>query len=110
VARECDGPDRGAMNTVCPLQCRVRYGAANGDPLSDQASAPGQVEWAGLLVNLDLAFSTAQRDKVYVQHLMRKRGAQLWRWLQDGAPVCVCDIAAKDGYLDADAAESISSR
>ncbi len=53
----------------------------------------------GLLTNLDLAFSRDQRDKVYVQHLMQQRGAQLWQWLQDGAQVYVCGTAdpmAKD--------------
>ena len=44
-----------------------------------------QMRADGFLTELDLAFSRDQRDKVYVQHLMRKRGAQLWRWLQDGA-------------------------
>jgi NADPH-dependent sulfite reductase flavoprotein alpha-component len=73
----------------------------------------------GLLTELDLAFSRDQRDKVYVQHLMRKRGAQLWRWLQDGAQLYVCgtadpmakdvdralcEIAAEHGSLDPDAA------
>lgn len=53
----------------------------------------------GLLTELDLAFSRDQRDKVYVQHLMRKRGDQLWRWLRDGAHLYVCGTAdpmAKD--------------
>jgi sulfite reductase (NADPH) flavoprotein alpha-component len=75
----------------------------------------------GFLTELDLAFSRDQRDKVYVQHLMRKRGAQLWRWLRDGAQVYVCgtadpmakdvdralcEIAAEHGNLDPDAAKA----
>jgi NADPH-dependent sulfite reductase flavoprotein alpha-component len=75
----------------------------------------------GLLTELDLAFSRDQRDKVYVQHLMRRRGAQLWRWLQDGAQlyVCgnadpmakdvdraICEIVAEHGKLDPDAAKA----
>ncbi|WP_372509737.1 molybdopterin dinucleotide binding domain-containing protein [Mycobacterium alsense] len=78
-----------------------------------------QMHADGLLTELDLAFSRDQRDKVYVQHLMRRRGAQLWRWLQDGAQLYVCgtadptakdidralcDIAAEHGSLDPDAA------
>jgi sulfite reductase (NADPH) flavoprotein alpha-component len=74
----------------------------------------------GLLTELDLAFSRDQREKVYVQHLMRKRGAELSRWLQDGAQlyVCgnadpmakdvdraICEIAAEHGKLDSDAAK-----
>ncbi|OBK48633.1 reductase [Mycobacterium kubicae] len=75
----------------------------------------------GFLTELDLAFSRDQRDKVYVQHLMRKRGAQLWQWLQDGAYLYVCgtadpmakdveqalcQIAAEHGRLDAEEARA----
>jgi sulfite reductase (NADPH) flavoprotein alpha-component len=78
-----------------------------------------QMRADGLLTELDLAFSRDQRDKVYVQHLMRKRGAELWRWLQDGAQLYVCgnadpmakdvdgalcEIAAEHGRLDPEAA------
>ncbi|BBZ70831.1 bifunctional reductase [Mycobacterium paraseoulense] len=74
----------------------------------------------GFLTELDLAFSRDQSEKVYVQHLMRQRGAQLWRWLQDGAQLYVCgtadpmakdvdralcEIAAEHGSLDPDAAK-----
>lgn len=83
MARECDGADR-LMKTVCPLQCRRRQGADNG-----------QVTWAGLPVNLDFTFSREQRDKVYVQHVMRQQGSQLWRWLDGGALPCVCEAAAE---------------
>jgi hypothetical protein len=109
VARECDVPATDAVKTVCPLQCRLRYGAASHNP-GDQASARDHVDWAGLPINLDLAFSQAQRDKVYAQHLMRKRQAQLRRWLDDRALLCVCEIFAEDPNLDADPVESISSR
>ena len=102
MARECDGPDR-AMKAVCPLQCWRRNGVANGDRA--WASAPGQIEWAGLPANLDFAFSREQRDKVYVQHVMREQRRQLWPWLHDGAKLCVCEIAAEDGTLSSDAAK-----
>ncbi len=105
MARECDGSDRDAVNTACPLRCRLRHGAASTDPPSDQASAADQVDWAGFPVNLDLAFSPQQRDKVYMQHLMRNPGAQRWRWPRDVAQLCVCDIAD-----DRDAVTSVSSR
>jgi hypothetical protein len=52
-----------------------------------------------------LAFSWRQRDKVYAQHLMRKRRAQLWRWLRDGGQLCACEIAAQHGNLDPNAAK-----
>jgi sulfite reductase (NADPH) flavoprotein alpha-component len=79
-----------------------------------------QMHADGFLTELDLAFSRDQREKVYVQHLMRKRGAQLWRWLQDGAQLYVCgnadpmakdvdhalcEIAAEHGDLEPDAAK-----
>jgi sulfite reductase (NADPH) flavoprotein alpha-component len=75
----------------------------------------------GFLTELDLAFSRDQQEKVYVQHLMRKRGAELWTWLQDGAQVYVCgtadpmskdvdralcEIAAEQGKLGPDAARA----
>lgn len=47
------------------------------DQLGDQESPMAHVAWAGLPVNLDWAFSQAQRDKVYTQHLTRLR----WRSL-----------------------------
>jgi hypothetical protein len=100
-------PAAGAVKTVCPLQCRLRYGAASDNP-GDQASAYDHVDWAGLPIKLDLAFSQAQCDKVYAQHLMRKRRTQLRRWLYDRALLCVCEIVAEDA--DAVAVESISSR
>jgi hypothetical protein len=91
VAAEHAGGD--AVKTTCPLRCRLRHGTT-GNP-GVQASEPGQVDWAGLPIDLDLAFSALQRDNVYLQHLSRKRGAQLWRWSQDGAQPCACDIAAQ---------------
>jgi NADPH-dependent sulfite reductase flavoprotein alpha-component len=56
----------------------------------------------GLLSRLSLAFSRDQRQKVYVQDLMRGAGAELWRWLADGAHVYVCGDAtrmAKDVHI-----------
>ena len=110
MAREWDGLDGNAVNTRCPLHCRLRYGAAGDNPFGDPAATRDQVDWAGLPVNLDLAFSRENRDKVYVQHLMRKRGTQLWRWLQGGEQVCVCDMASDDRHLYPDGAESVSGR
>ncbi|KAB7767484.1 assimilatory sulfite reductase (NADPH) flavoprotein subunit [Xanthomonas maliensis] len=82
-----------------------------------------QTEWQqalqrGELHALDLAFSRDQADKVYVQHRLRARGAEVYAWLRDGAHLYVCgaigmgkdvhaallDIVATQGGLDADAA------
>jgi len=44
----------------------------------------------GLLTDLDLAFSRDQDRKIYVQDRMIEKGAQLWRWLNEGAHIYVC--------------------
>ncbi|WP_156746832.1 hypothetical protein [Mycobacterium sp. E2733] len=93
MALDFDGPLEDTARAVCPLQCRLRRGAADDDLLGDR------VDWAGLPVNLDLAFSPQQRDKVYTQHLMRKRGTQLRRRLQDRGQWCACEEVAKDGQV-----------
>jgi sulfite reductase (NADPH) flavoprotein alpha-component len=49
----------------------------------------------GLLNRLDLAFSRDQRQRVYVQHKLADYGADVWRWLEDGAHVYVCGDAAR---------------
>ena len=48
----------------------------------------------GLLTHLSLAFSRDQAQKVYVQDRIREQGAELWRWLQDGAKVYICGDAS----------------
>ncbi len=54
-------------------------------------------EWRrdGFLNRLDLAFSRDQSDKIYVQDRMREQGAELWRWLQEGAHLYVCGDASR---------------
>jgi len=57
-----------------------------------------QAEWLelrkrGLLTRMDVAFSRDQSSKVYVQHRMLEQGAELWRWIEDGAYVYVCGDA-----------------
>ncbi|WP_456285123.1 molybdopterin-dependent oxidoreductase [Microbacterium sp. JZ101] len=49
----------------------------------------------GFLTRLDTAFSRDQRQKIYVQDRMREHGAELWRWLQEGASVFVCGDAER---------------
>ncbi|HMO64010.1 MAG TPA: hypothetical protein PKE47_02070, partial [Verrucomicrobiota bacterium] len=44
---------------------------------------------------LDLAFSRDQPDRVYVQHKMLDYGADVWRWLEDGAHLYVCGDASR---------------
>ncbi|MCG5431573.1 bifunctional nitrate reductase/sulfite reductase flavoprotein subunit alpha [Mycobacterium sp. MYCO198283] len=49
----------------------------------------------GFLTRLDLAFSRDQQRRIYVQHRMLDAGAELWRWLQDGAHLYVCGDARR---------------
>ncbi|MGV0814678.1 bifunctional nitrate reductase/sulfite reductase flavoprotein subunit alpha [Mycolicibacterium boenickei] len=49
----------------------------------------------GFLNRLDLAFSRDQADRVYVQHKMLDHGADVWRWLDDGAHFYVCGDATR---------------
>lgn len=49
----------------------------------------------GFLNRLDLAFSRDQKQRVYVQHKMSDYGADVWRWLEDGAHFYVCGDATR---------------
>ncbi|WP_051558884.1 diflavin oxidoreductase [Allorhizobium undicola] len=50
---------------------------------------------SGILHRLDLAFSRDQSEKIYVQHRILERGADLWAWLEEGAAVYVCGDASQ---------------
>ncbi|MCL1499326.1 assimilatory sulfite reductase (NADPH) flavoprotein subunit [Xanthomonas nasturtii] len=84
-----------------------------------------QAEWQqalqrGELHALDLAFSRDQAEKLYVQHRLRARGAEVYAWLQGGAHVYVCgatgmgkdvhsalvNIVATHGAIDTEAASA----
>ncbi|MCH8307470.1 MAG: assimilatory sulfite reductase (NADPH) flavoprotein subunit [Proteobacteria bacterium] len=57
-----------------------------------------QLEWQrflkrGVLHRMDVAFSRDQADKVYVQHRIEEQGAEVYRWLQQGAVIYVCGDA-----------------
>ena len=49
----------------------------------------------GILSRLSLAWSRDAGQKFYVQDRMREVGADLWRWLEDGAHVYVCGDAKR---------------
>lgn len=80
MARDLEGSNGTVINTACPLHCRSKNGT-------------DQVDWAGLPVNLDLAFSQNQRDKVMAQFQMLRRGTLLRRRTRDVAQVCACEQA-----------------
>ncbi len=57
-----------------------------------------QLEWqehlkSGALSRLDVAFSRDQPEKIYVQHRMTEKGAELYAWLEQGAHFYVCGDA-----------------
>ncbi|WP_313020523.1 NADPH-dependent assimilatory sulfite reductase flavoprotein subunit [Atlantibacter hermannii] len=88
-----------------------------------------QVEWQsyvkeGLLTRIDLAWSRDQKEKIYVQDKLREQGAELWRWINDGAHIYVCgdanrmakdveqtllDVIAEFGGMDTEAADEYLS-
>jgi sulfite reductase (NADPH) flavoprotein alpha-component len=49
----------------------------------------------GLLERLDTAFSRDQAKKIYVQDRMKEQGAELWKWLEQGAAFYVCGDASR---------------
>lgn len=59
-----------------------------------------QLEWLdyledGTLTDLSLAFSRDQREKIYVQHRLLERGAEIYQWLESGAHLYVCGDASR---------------
>ncbi|MBD2803083.1 NADPH-dependent assimilatory sulfite reductase flavoprotein subunit [Xenorhabdus sp. M] len=78
----------------------------------------------GLLTRIDLAWSRDQQNKVYVQDKLREQGAEIWRWIQDGAHLYVCgdanrmakdveqtllNIISQHGSMDAEQADEFLS-
>jgi sulfite reductase (NADPH) flavoprotein alpha-component len=49
----------------------------------------------GHLTTLTTAFSRDQAEKIYVQHRMAEQGAELFRWLEEGAHFYVCGDASR---------------
>ncbi|MFA9388282.1 MAG: assimilatory sulfite reductase (NADPH) flavoprotein subunit [Prolixibacteraceae bacterium] len=54
-----------------------------------------QIEWQkylqnGVLGQLDVAFSRDQVEKVYVQHKLKEKAAEIYDWLQKGAHIYIC--------------------
>jgi sulfite reductase (NADPH) flavoprotein alpha-component len=54
-----------------------------------------EMQRKGLLTKLDTAFSRDQAEKIYVQDRMRENGAELWKWIQEGAYFYICGDAKR---------------
>jgi sulfite reductase (NADPH) flavoprotein alpha-component len=50
---------------------------------------------AGVLTRLSLAWSRDGAEKIYVQDRMSENGAEVWRWLADGAHFYICGDAKR---------------
>ncbi|OZI13991.1 assimilatory sulfite reductase (NADPH) flavoprotein subunit [Sodalis-like symbiont of Philaenus spumarius] len=88
-----------------------------------------QVEWQRyvkekLLTKISLAWSRDQAEKIYVQDRVREQGAEVWRWIQQGAHIYVCGdanhmardvdqalvaVVAKHGGMDLEQADEFLS-
>lgn len=84
----------------------------------------GSATSKGVLTRIDLAWSRDQKEKVYVQDKLREQGAELWRWINDGAHIYVCgdanrmakdveqallEVIAEFGGMDTEAADEFLS-
>ncbi|MCP5543064.1 MAG: flavodoxin domain-containing protein [Akkermansiaceae bacterium] len=99
------GPGTG----VAPFRAFVEHRAATGAKgrnwliMGDQHylfDFSYQLEWQehlknGVLTRLDVAFSRDQPEKIYVQQRMLQHGAEIWKWLEDGAHFYVCGDASR---------------
>ncbi|MEO1078553.1 MAG: flavodoxin domain-containing protein [Pseudomonadota bacterium] len=52
-------------------------------------------ESSGLLDKLSVAWSRDGAEKVYVQHLIKKEGAEFFQWLEHGAAIYICGDATR---------------
>jgi sulfite reductase (NADPH) flavoprotein alpha-component len=54
-----------------------------------------EMQRQGILTRFDTAFSRDQAEKIYVQNRMQENGAEMWKWLQEGAYFYVCGDAKR---------------
>lgn len=99
----------GAGTGIAPFRAFMQQREANGDQganwliFGNQKFTDDflyQTEWLnyrknGLLNQYDLAWSRQNNEKVYVQHKLHQRAADIWNWLNQGAHIYVCGDANK---------------
>ncbi|WP_428614333.1 assimilatory sulfite reductase (NADPH) flavoprotein subunit [Shewanella sp.] len=99
------GPGTGVAPFRAFMQERAAQGAQGdswlffGNPHFEQDFLY-QTEWQqylkeGVLTRLDSAFSRDQEHKIYVQHRIKERGAELWQWIERGAHLYICGDAER---------------
>ncbi|NHK26848.1 sulfite reductase subunit alpha [Parvularcula flava] len=99
------GPGTGIAPFRAFLQDREAAGAKGKNWLffgdqkrkSDFIYEQEMLDWhdKGVLTKLDLAFSRDQEEKIYVQQRMKENGAELFKWLEEGAYFYVCGDATR---------------
>ncbi len=69
-----------------------------------------QTEWQRYVqkneLQLDVAFSRDQKEKLYVQHRLLENATEIYRWIEQGASVYVCGDAE---YMAGDVHEALKS-
>ncbi len=72
-----------------------------------------QREWLkwreqGIISRIDGAFSRDQAEKRYVQHIVAEQGAELARWIDDGAYIYICGALAMGHAVEEALAEALA--
>ena len=103
----------GAGTGIAPFRAFLQHRAAQGDRGRNwlvfgnrhfQRDFLYQADWlrfrkAGLLHRFSPAFSRDSAQRVYVQDRLRTEGAELWRWLSEGARIYVCGATAMEAAV-----------
>ena len=99
----------GAGTGIAPFRAFIQQREANDDKGANWLIFGNQKftedflyqrEWikshnAGFLPKYDFAWSRQGEEKVYVQHKLKQKSADVWQWLQDGAHIYVCGDATR---------------
>jgi sulfite reductase (NADPH) flavoprotein alpha-component len=103
----------GAGTGVAPFRAFLQQRAAQGDRGRNwlvfghrhfRRDFLYQTDWlrlrkAGVLHRFSPAFSRDSSQRIYVQDRLRAEGAELWRWLVDGARIYVCGCPAMESAV-----------